>query len=423
MAITVIYEVTLWLLAFLAFPKFLYGLVFQKKYRSNFLKRLGIGFPEIEAGDRELVWIHAVSVGEAKAVSALAKRFKQMPGNPLVVISSTTETGHAEAKRSIPEADHHVFLPFDFYWLMAPLMKRLRPDRVILCESDFWYNFLRLSKQYGAHVALVNGKMSERSANRFKQFSWFTKRLFSLFDIFCLQNQQYADRFASLGIPQERMIVTGNLKFDSVPKLMSDEEKTAFRKELGIEQKDQVLVIGSSHEPEEKLLLGTIQGIWKENPDLKVIVVPRHPERFNAVETLLQSFSIPYLLYSKRSLSSGPCQIILLDAMGLLGKCYQIATIAIVAGSYTPLVGGHNIIEPLWFGVPTLYGPNMHEQVELVEITSSYGAALQIPVEALHETVRTLLNESKEAVTLREGSQKLVTDMQGATSRTLQVLV
>lgn len=422
MAVKVIYELTLWLLAFVAFPKFLYALLFQKKYRSNFLKRLGVGFPEIESGERELIWIHAVSVGEAKAVSALAKRFKGMSGNPLVIISSTTETGHAEAKRSIPEADHHIFLPFDFYWLMAPLIKRIRPDRVILCETDFWYNFLRLSKKYGAQVALVNGKMSECSVDRFKRFSWLTRPLFSLFDIFCLQNQQYADRFASLGIPPEKMVVTGNLKFDSVPKLMTQEEKAAFRKQLGIEQNDKVLVIGSSHEPEEKLLLGAIQEILREEPDLKVILVPRHPERFNAVEAILQSFSIPYFRYSKPRLSSGSCPIILLDTMGLLGKCYQIATVAIVAGSYTPLVGGHNIIEPLWFGVPTLYGPNMHEQVELVDITSFYRAALQVPVESLLETVKVLLKNGEEAACLRDGSQKLVAAMQGATARTLEVL-
>ncbi len=417
-----IYELTLWLLALLAIPKYLYALLFQKKYRSSFLKRLGAGFPKIEIGKRELIWIHAVSVGETKAVSVLTKRLKEIPSNPIIIVSSTTETGHAEAKRSIPEADHHIFLPFDFYCIMAPLIKRLRPTRVILCETDFWYNFLRLSKKYGAQIALVNGKMSECSVGRFKRFSWLTKPLFSLFDIFCLQNQQYAERFASLNISAEKLVVTGNLKFDSVPKLMAEEEKWAFRKQLGIEQNDKVIVIGSSHDPEEKLLLEAMKDLWKENQDLKVIVVPRHPERFNTVEAFLQTLWIPYLRYSTRGESPNSCPIILLDTMGLLGQCYQIATVAIVAGSYTSLVGGHNIIEPLWFGVPTLYGPHMHEQSELVEITSFYGAALQVPAETLLENLKVLLKDGEEAASLREGAQKLVAAMQGATARTLQVL-
>lgn len=422
MVVKVVYELALWLLSILAFPKFLYALFLQKKYRSNFLKRLGVGFPKIEKADREIIWIHAVSLGETKAVATLAKHFKAMATNPIIIISSTTETGHAEAKRSIAEADHHVFLPFDFYWIIAPLIRRVRPNHVILCETDFWYNFLRLSKQYGAKIALVNGKISENSTSRFRQFSWFTKSLFSLFDIFCLQNEQYAKRYASLDIPQEKLVVTGNLKFDSVPKLMTAEEKVDLRKQLGIEQNDQVIVIGSSHDPEEKLLLEVMKDLWKEYPKLKVIVVPRHPERFNAVEAVLQKIGTPYLRYSNRHLFSDPCRIILLDAMGLLGKCYQIASIAIVAGSYTPLVGGHNIIEPLWFGVPTLYGPNMHTQSELVTLTSFFQAALQVPEESLLKTLRVLLKDGEEVASLRKGSKKLVAEMQGATDRTLQVL-
>lgn len=424
MLISVFYELILWVLAIIALPKIVWNYCFKGKYQESLPKRLGISFPTVIKGERPLIWIHAVSVGEVKAIASLAKQLKQQPDNPMIVISSITETGHAEAKRCLPEADHHFYLPFDLYGIIAPILKQVQPTKIILCETDFWYNFLRLAKRQGAEICVVNGKISERSMKRFKRFSFFSRPLFSLVDHFCLQSPLYAERFATLGIPKNKMVVTGNLKFDSQPSAMSAEEKAAFKADLGIDEEDKVIVVGSTHDPEEKQLLEAMRTLWQHEPTLKVMIVPRHPERFKTVETLIKTLAIPYQRYSERHLiqTTPQASIILLDAMGLLGKCYQIATIAIVAGSFTKLVGGHNILEPLWFGIPMVYGPHMHGQPDLVEAVSMHAAGVQMTVDELGGGLLRLLQDPAEADKLRKGAAQLIAAMQGATARTLEVV-
>ncbi len=414
------YEIVLWLLAILALPKLIYAWIVQKKYRESLFKRLGRQFPAIDKGNRKLIWIHVVSVGEVKAVAVLAKRLKKEFVDSVVVISSITETGHAEAKRAIPEADYHVFLPYDFYWIICPIVKKVKPDYVLICETDFWYNFLRASKKVGAHISLVNGKISKTSMNRFKRFSFFARPLFSLVDLFALQSRLYADRFEYLGIPEGDIVVTGNLKFDSKPIYLTNDEKSALRTQLGISDTDKVIVIGSSHDTEEAMLLGTLKNILEKDSNVKVVVVPRHPERFNEVARL-----ITYLFGSCRRYTNpvSGSSVILVDAMGILGKCYQIARVAIVAGSYTQVVGGHNILEPLWFGVPTIYGPYMYSQPDLVEAVSNYQAALQVPIDCVEGEVKELLQDESKRMKMRDASFQLIESMQGSTERTMRAIL
>ena len=398
MMIPTIYAFVLWILALFALPKIIYSATFHGKYRQSFLKRLGKGFPEVNKGSRRLIWVHAVSMGETKAVSTIIKNLKAGKDNPIVLVSSITETAHAEAKKSIPEADYHVFMPFDFNFLIAPIVAKVAPDLVILSETDFWFNFLRAAKKCGAKIALVNGKISERSLKRFQYFPSFSNALFGCIDLFCLQSEHYHNRFAALNIPAEKMVVTGNLKFDDEPPRLSENEKAALKDKFGINESNKVLVIGSSHDPEERQLLEVLQNIWNKEPRLKVILVPRHPERFNNVASLLESLSIPFSRFTKpEELANVKNKVLLMDAMGNLRNSYQIADLAIVAGSYTEKVGGHNILEPLWFGVPTIFGPHMHSQPELVEIVSGNSAGLMVPLENLEGVLSNLLEGGDDA--------------------------
>jgi len=172
--IIVCYEIALWLIAIFAMPKFLYNYFIYKKYRKSLFDRFGANLPNLKQSDAPLIWIHAVSMGETKAVAQLAREIKKMIPGSALMISSTTETGHAEAKRSLPFADYHVYLPFDFNAVVSRIVKQVSPKLVILCESDFWFNFLRASKKHGADLALVNGKISEKSAKRFKMIPFFS---------------------------------------------------------------------------------------------------------------------------------------------------------------------------------------------------------------------------------------------------------
>lgn len=421
MLITLLYEFFLIVLGIFAFPWMLYQSIFKKKYRKSFLKRLTSGFPLIKKGDRFCIWVHAVSLGETKAIAPLIKLIKAEFPSSLIVFSNVTETGHVEACRSVP-ADYHVFLPFDFGWIINPIVKRTAPDLVLLCESDFWYNFLHAAKRQGAYIALVNGKISTKSMERFKKGLGFTQGLFDKIDLFCLQSNLFKTRFEQLKIPPEKIVVTGNMKFDGDYARLPPQQLNAWRLELGINKKSPVIVIGSTHHPEEVQLLGVMSHLWKAHPDLKVLLVPRHPERFNEVAGILQKSNIDFRRLSQKTLDAAGAPVILIDAMGLLRKCYQLADIAIVAGSYTAKVGGHNILEPSWYGVPVIFGPHMHTQPDLVDLVKEYGAGLQVKVEDLKETLQELIEDEAKRRKLGSAGLLLSSDVHGATHKTLKVL-
>jgi 3-deoxy-D-manno-octulosonic-acid transferase len=419
----ILYEVGLLALMIVSLPKLLYQCLFLKKYRKSLPQRLGMHFPKIDKGNRPLIWIHAVSVGETIAVSALARQLKKVYPEAIFVISSTTETGHEEAKRSLPFADHHVYLTFDLRFIVNRIVKRTAPNLVILSETDFWLNFLQSAKSYGAKIALVNGKLSQRSMARFQKFPFFSKKLFSLVDIFCVQNKLYADRFVNAGISEDKLLVTGNLKFDADSSLMSSDEVAKWSELLGIEPNQLVLTIGSTHDPEEKLLLATLKKIWQEHPHLKVLLVPRHPERFNIVADLLTQEKIPFLRFTKANKKRGGERVILVDAMGILKKSYQLSHLAFVGGSFTSKVGGHNILEPSCYGVPVLFGPHMHTQTELVELVEKYGCGKQVSEENLYKEMCSFLENSTKRAEYGASGKQLLKDLKGATSRTGEAIL
>lgn len=422
MFLSFFYEIVLWLLALIYLPKLLYDYFFRKKYKQSITRRLGFKFPIISKGKRKLIWIHAVSVGETKAIAALVKTMRKELKDPLIVISNITETGHAEARRSVPQADYHVYLPLDLRCVIRPILKRSSPDLVILSETDFWYNFLKGSKDAGASVALVNGKISERSMNQFMRVPFFSKKLFSFFNKFCVQNNHYQKRFSSLGIEENRLQVTGNLKFDDEYPKLTEEQENIWKKQFQIIPENQIVVLGSSHNPEEKQVLDQMKSVWAELPLVKLMIVPRHPERFQEVASLLDKENIPYARFSQLDQASKNAKVILVDAMGLLRKCYQLADLAIVAGSYTPRIGGHNILEPCWYGVPVFFGPYMHSQPELVELIQDYHAGEQVPMEDLSRMLIDHLKSSDKRKALGENGLRMLKEVNGATQKTWKIL-
>jgi 3-deoxy-D-manno-octulosonic-acid transferase len=415
------YNFGLLLLAIIMLPKLLWQWCVHGKYRQSLKARLGISLPSFtpEKG-QEVIWIHAVSMGETRAVIPLFRKIREIYPDSAILISTTTETGHAEAKRSIPEANAHFFLPVDFSWIIRRVFKQLQPTRLILCESDFWYHLLKIAKERGVKISLVNGKISELSCRRFKGFPFFTRKLFVHFDLFCVQSERYRDRFISLGIPNEKIFVTGNLKFDSPIKKMKVSEGAAFKESLGIGPNNRVLVVGSTHAPEEDWILSSLSSVWKKIPDLKVLLVPRHPERFNEVAYLIQQKDIAYRRLSEKKKENE--RLILIDAMGKLNQCYQIADVAIVGGSYTSQIGGHNIFEPIVFGVPVLFGPYMHSQPDLEEIVLTSGSGKQVNIEQLSENLIEILEEPDIRYQYVDACHRLAQSIQGTTEHTFSYL-
>ena len=353
----------------------------QKKYRGRRRQRLGFNLPQ-KSPKKPVIWLHMVSMGETKAMTPIYQRLRQKYPQGAFFLSSTTATGHAEAKRSLTKADGYFYLPLDLSWVMKRLVRQLQPDLFILSESDFWPNLLSLLKRRDTKIFLLNGKISKKSANRFAKLPKFTSKLFSSIDHLCLQNTTYAKRFTSLNIPNEKITITGNLKLSIPTPVLTPEEKATWQTRFNLTPEDRVITLGSTHAHEEELLL-------KHLTNTKVLVVPRHPERFATVKKLLNNPNF-----------------ILIDQMGILSICYQLSQIAIVGGSFLPGVGGHNIFEPIQAQIPVIFGPYMQSQQELASLILNAQAGIQTTHENLPEALSAIEalapNAQKLASTGRE---------------------
>lgn len=417
------YDLFLHLAALLYTPIFLFQWICKGKYRKNILQRLGLRTPRIHAKRKKFViWFHAPSLGETKAITPLVALARLNMPDALILVSSVTETGHQTAVASLKDADHHIYLPFDFPYLINPLVDAIKPDLVIISETDFWYNFLKRAKDLGARIVVVNGKISERSLKRFNILPWLMAPLFQLIDLICPQNEDYNNRFMRLGIPPDHLYVTGNLKLDDTYPVLSESEVKEWKKRLGLHKDDILLVIGSTHHPEEKQLLNVLKKVWKKCPQLKVALAPRHPERFKTVASFLESNSVPYATYSTEEKFDAETHLMLFDAMGILRQLYQVGDIAIVAGSYTDKVGGHNLLEPSWYGKPVIFGPHTQSQSELAFLMKKAEAGKQVALDKLAETLVDLIQHPEKRKKMGASGMKIFTEAKGATERTWQLL-
>lgn len=367
-------------------------------------------FPRFaEPTTRPVIWMHAVSVGETLAMASLATKLKAQHPKSYFIVTSMSKTGHERAKKAIAFADAHYYLPVDLSWIITPIVNRVCPDLVVISENDLWLHFLMAAKRVGARVVLVNGKLSERSLKRLKWCPFFTDSLLSTIDVFCVQNDIYSDRFIQLGVPKEKIFITGNLKLDAAPPCWSEEEKGEWRKRFGLAGAP-VIVLGSTHHPEEIAILEVLALF-----DVKILLVPRHPERFIEVEALLKKRGETYGTFSAPNPTAS---IHLIDKMGQLMHCYALADLAIVGGSFFSGVGGHNICEPCLCGVPVLFGPYMHTQQELVDAVLAKKAGKQLSMDQLQEVVGQLLSHPIERQQMAVQGMELVTSMRGGTDRT-----
>lgn len=372
--------------------------LFKRKYRKSLFSRI---HPQpLETQGKPVIWLHAVSVGEVKALSTLIPHISKSYPEAFIFVTTVTETGLAQAKRCIPEAHAMHYLPLDFSWIIRSFVRQVRPTLLVLVEGDYWYNLLREAKKLKSSIIVVNGKMSEQSLKRYLFLKSFSRSLFSHVDHFCLQGDSYLERFLKLGIAPEKLTVTGNLKFDlPLPKMGT---LLDLKSRLKLSDEDWVLTIGSTHEGEEKLLLNALHPLKKAFPKLKVLLAPRHPERFPRVKELLSDY--PY--------------VTLIDRIGVLAHCYRLANLAIVGGSFIHGVGGHDIFEPINMGVPTLFGPFMDKQIDLAHLIIDAEAGKRVSIEELPSTLKVLLSDPSALEVMREKGRQCAKKVKGSALRT-----
>lgn len=410
-------------LAFIAhLPRFLYEYFVHSKYKNSLPFRLGLKMPNIQKKKGEkILWVHAVSLGETKSCSQLVQEIQKKHPEFTLILSTVTETGHEEAKKIVGE-ERAFYLPLDFSWTMKKLMDQIRPDLLVLVETDFWFHLFHYAKEIGAKILLVSGKISKKSTKLYALFPKFSHKLFSYIDLFCLQNNAYQKRFQTIGVDPSRIQVTGNLKYDQNMPLLPSKEIKEWREKMGIYEGDRVITIASTHAPEEKWLLEQMQKVWQVESNLKILLAPRHPERFFSVANLLRNENIPFITLSKIHHKTSTERVILIDSMGFLPICYQLSELAIIGGSFQEKVGGHNVLEPNFYQTPVFFGPYMNTQVELRKMVLSAKSGKEVPLPEIAVEVEEFLNDNSQKDSMSQSAKTLVESLKGRKKETYDAI-
>ena len=414
------YSLLLGLAMLLTSPYWLYQALRYGKYHTGFWERLGRVPARLrDLNSRPLIWVHAVSVGEVLAVSGLIEAMRSGLPQYRVLLSTTTDTGQAVARKRFGD-DGVFYFPMDFAFAIRSYLRALRPALIVLAETEFWPNFLRLAHASGAKVAVVNGRISDRSWPSYRRFRFALKPMLARVDLFLAQTGQDAERLRGIGAPVERVQVTGNLKFDvatpSSPAILNK-----LQASLAAAQARPVLVCGSTLDGEESLLLQAFRKVRGAYPRAVMILAPRHPERFEEVAKLITTSGLPFLRRSQWHEEPLAGAVLLLDSIGELAALYALADIALVGGSLVPR-GGHNIIEPAQHGVAILVGPYTENFRDVVAQFQHRSAVRVVSAGELDAAILHLLANDEERRALAQRAKEAVRSQMGATPRTLDAL-
>jgi 3-deoxy-D-manno-octulosonic-acid transferase len=398
-------------------PYWLFQMARHGKYRKGLAERLGRLPSRLQLPGREerVIWVHAVSVGEVLAVAGLVEELGRRFPQHQIFISTTTDTGQALARQRFGEGNVFYF-PMDFAFAIRPYLQALRPQLVVIAETEFWPNFMRLAHASGARIAVVNARISDRSFPRYRRFRRWLRRVLANVDLFLAQTSEDAARLRDIGASPERVHVGGNLKFD-IPAPAPTAIVESVRSSITASAAGPVLVCGSTVDGEEPLLLKAFENLLVEHPRAVMILAPRRPERFPGVIALLEHMSIRF---SRRSQWNGEALtggVFLLDTIGELAALYALADVAFVGGSLVEQ-GGHNIIEPAQHGVATVVGNHTENFRDIVSLLQSRDAVRIVGPAELPLMLLELLANDEERRALGQRAAETTRSQVGATART-----
>jgi len=410
------------LLLIVASPWLIVAAVRQGKYRAGWREKL-LGLVPVRSGTAPCVWIHAVSLGEVSLIASLVRELRARRPDCEIAISTTTLTGHALAKGRYPELCVF-YCPLDFSWAVRRAIARLRPSVLVLAELELWPNLISECRRVQVPVAIVNARLSDRSFRGYGRFEWFARQLLSMVDVIAAQNELYAQRFRALCAPPEVVRVTGSLKFDGAETDRGNPATQELRRLAGFSREDIVFLAGSTQDPEEQLVLATFKRLVGAHPRLRLVLVPRHPERFGAVAEVLAASGVAW--QSRSELESAPprpdCRVLLVDRVGELAAWWGTATIAYVGGSMGSREG-QNMIEPAAYGAAVSFGPRTRNFRDVVQALLSQRAAVVVREQVeLTAFVRRCLDDPAYAADLGQRARSVVASQLGATRRTLELI-
>jgi 3-deoxy-D-manno-octulosonic-acid transferase len=423
------YDLIFFIFAIFYLPAFL----LKRKMHPGFAMRLGILPPDFHLNNP--VWIHAVSVGEAVAIKQLVDSLRIDFPKKSFIISTVTATGNKIAKEIAGPNDRAIYLPLDFSFIVKRVIDRANPAVFVIAETEIWPNLIRYLFKKNIPVIVVNGRISDKSFKGYRRIRFLLKPLLNKISAFCVQTETDRQRLIVLGMREERIKVTGNMKFDLRIRDYTELKKdyTDYRLGLGLGVKDKFLVCASTHPGEEKILLEIYKQLLDKNPSLKLLIAPRHPERAKEIEQLAAACGFKPVrmssLSAKATAGSMPQVagrtehgVFILDTIGQLMYFYAIADVVFVGGSLVKK-GGHNILEPASLGKPIVFGCHMFNFRDICRLFMAAGAGIMVSdKEQLQEQISGLLSNEHLRSELGARAKKFIQENQGATMRNRELI-
>jgi len=405
-------------------PHFLFQALAHGKYVAGLRQRLG-AVPRVDG--KPVIWLHCVSVGETQAARPLAQRLKREFPHHALVVSTTTLTGQTLAGDVFRDVAENVFyFPFDWRWSARRALKAINPSAVLIMETELWPNFLRECKARRIPVALVNGRISRQSYRRYSLIKFFLRRVLSCLNVAVMQSEADAERLQSLGMAREKIFTAGNLKFDAEVAGELTERTEELNTRFDLQSGVPLILAASTHAPEEEIIIESIKQLRAKQP-VRLLLAPRRPERFNEVAALILKSG---LSWARKTNPSQPedadATIVLLDTIGELPATYSLADVVFVGGSIVDR-GGHNVLEPAAAGAAVVTGAHTHNFHAIVDLMTKAGAIVQLPpfvsTEEITHVFSELLANPYERYSLGRRAEQLVIDNQGATDRTIKLIL
>jgi 3-deoxy-D-manno-octulosonic-acid transferase len=390
------------------------------KYLPSFRERMGGPPASLARGEAPSVWIHAVSVGEVLTARILIAPIKERFPSHRLFLSTTTATGRAVAERSVNGADGLFFAPFDWPSPVRKALDRVRPDLLVLVETEIWPNLIHEAHRRGVRVVIVNGRISPRSFGRYRAVRGLLSRVLAEVDLFLMQSEPHAARARQIGAPPSRVRALGNLKYDALGDARPPAELGRLLGE-GTEGRP-LWMAGSTVAGEEPMVLAAFRDVRSRVPGARLLIAPRHPERFAEVAALVEASGFR----AERRSALGPAgwqgDVLVLDTLGELARVYALATVVFVGGSLVS-AGGHNILEAAAAGKPVLVGPHMDNFQEIADEFQAEGALRVVrSAEELGREVAGLLADPARRAALGGAAKAIVERNRGALTRTVDAL-
>jgi 3-deoxy-D-manno-octulosonic-acid transferase len=411
----ILYNIFLVLATIFLSPIILLKLITVPKYRGGLTQKLGRlrkSVMNVIKGTRP-IWVHAVSVGEVMAAHPLIRELKKKYPQKKLILSTVTVTGHYTARRRVPEADAVFYFPFDYPCIVRKVITGINPELVLIAETELWPNFFRELKRAGIPSAVINGRISPHSYKNYMKFRKLFNSVFDHITLFCMQSEEDALRIKNIGAAPEKVFVTGNLKFDQKITI-------AQSNPIAIPAGKRVITAGSTHRGEEAVLLEIFTRLREKYPTLILIIAPRHPERFDEVEGIINSAGYEC---QRRTRLGGPIRdVLLLDTIGELRTFYAICDIAFVGGSLVK-VGGHNLLEPAAMKKPVIFSRYMFNFKEISEALISSGGGIMVKDKGeLYAQLDALLSDHERAQHLGECAFRVIEANSGAAKKTIDTI-